>query len=87
MKFGLDVKSLRCFTSYRKETAPSPPLSPLLQASESVERNNNINNNMANLPPTVKNGQADGEIRRKVSQKFSCKSISFLLKCVFCCFF
>jgi len=44
-----------------KETAPSPPLSPLLQASESVERNNNINNNMANLPPTVKNGQADGK--------------------------
>jgi hypothetical protein len=68
--------------SYRKETAPSPPLSPLLQASESVERNNNINNNMANLPPTVKNGQADGEIRRKVSPFFPVNKFLFLLNCV-----
>lgn len=47
------------------ERLPSPPLSPLL--GQPVERNNNINNMNDSVVVKSNNGQAESEVRRKVT--------------------
>lgn len=59
------------------ERLPSPPLSPLL--GQPVERNNNINNMNDSAVVKSNNGQAESEVRRKVTAETMLSAFFFLV--------